>query len=243
MPWERSSEFPRLGVTDVHVWRIGLRLKKSELARCRATLTTDERTRAARLLSPTHGRRFTAGRGILRRLLGKYLGTPPEDVILTCNTYGKPSLGGGAPRLRFNLSHSGDIALYAFSRSRELGVDIERVDPKMATEAIADQFFSPTEVTALRAVPRSRRPRAFFACWTRKEAYIKARGKGLSLPLDRFAVSIGPGKASLLRSYIAGDVDRWSLKDLTPGPGYAGALAVEGKGWRLRRGDLAASSL
>ncbi len=163
---------------------------------------------------------------------------------MTANPYGKPSLSGpGGAGLRFNISHCGDLALYAFARSRELGVDVERVTPGMASEKIASQFFSPAEVAALRAVPKPRRAEAFFACWTRKEAYIKARGKGLSLPLDRFAVSITPGDAALLSSCSPGDVERWSLRELEPGSGYAGALAVEGKGWSLRCGDLAASSL
>jgi len=152
--------------------------------------------------------------------------------------YGKPSLAEefNVGALCFNLSHADGLALYAVTCGRQLGVDIERVRADLVDAQVAEQFFSPQEVAALRALSGNIQPQAFFNCWTRKEAYIKARGEGLSLPLDQFDVSLAPGEpAALLRTGgEPREVTRWSLKELSPGGDYVAALAVEGHGWRLR---------
>src|SRR5205823_1032898 len=154
------------------------------------------------------------------------------------NAYGKPALSSPESELglNFNLSHSHHIALYAFTYSRNLGIDVEYMRSNVEYEQLAQHFFSPYENAILHAVPTDLKREAFFNCWTRKEAYIKARGEGLSIPLDVFDVSLRPGEpAALLDSREeAQEVARWSLYELAPGPDYAGAVAVEGHGLHLR---------
>jgi 4'-phosphopantetheinyl transferase len=135
----------------------------------------------------------------------------------------------------FNVSHSDELALFAVASDREVGIDVERVRPVTDPEQIADHFFSAPERTALRAVPPDRRLEAFFDCWTRKEAYVKARGDGLAHPLDQFAVSLGPGEPARflpVAGYPTPEPSAWSLQALAPGNGYVAALAAEGHGWR-----------
>jgi 4'-phosphopantetheinyl transferase len=134
------------------------------------------------------------------------------------------------------LSHSDGLVLYAITRGREVGVDVERLRPDFAVLEVAKKFFSRREVTALVALPENQWPKAFFNCWTRKEAYIKARGEGLTLPLDRFDVSLVPGEpaALLYTNDDPQEASRWSLQELVPESGYVAALAVEGHDWRLK---------
>jgi 4'-phosphopantetheinyl transferase len=223
---------------EVHVWRAALNLDTPRLTRLERTLSEDEHARAERFHFPQDRQRFVAARGLLRTLLGRYLGGEPGQVLFCYGPQGKPALAGesGGETLRFNVSHSGELVLYAVSRGRELGIDIERLRPDFATEQIARRFFSAGEVAALQTLPAGEQRQAFFACWTRKEAYLKARGDGLSLDLKQFEVSLAPGKPAALLStkHDPQEVLRWSLRDLTPGPGYVAALAVEGHDWRLR---------
>ena len=201
------------------------------------TLTADECQRAERYVFAKDRTHFVVARGLLRVLLGRYLGQDPPHLRFIYGPHGKPALatdtGGGA--LRFNVSHSHGLALYAITRGREVGVDVERIRPEVAQEKIAERFFSPREVTLLRALPAQLQATAFFACWTRKEAYIKAKGEGLALPLDQFDVSLVPGEpAVLLRAaWDPQEAARWSLQDLAPAPGYRAAVAVAGHDWRL----------
>jgi 4'-phosphopantetheinyl transferase len=154
-----------------------------------------------------------------------------------CNAQGKPALapGSGTEDLRFNLSHSQKLALFAFAFRREVGVDLEYVRPSVPDDRLAERFFSPQEVTRLRALPESARTEAFFHCWTRKEAYLKARGEGLGIGLDSFAVSLAPGQLTdlLIASDDSPEAGRWSLRALAPGDGYVAAIAAEGKDWSL----------
>jgi 4'-phosphopantetheinyl transferase len=179
---------------------------------------------------------YTVARAVLRDILGRYLGLAPASLRFKYNPFGKPSLDDGARGVRFNLSHSGGIALYAVALGREVGVDVEQLKDEMDCGGVAERFFSPSEVAALRTLPPEAQKRAFFDCWTRKEAYVKARGDGLSLPLDSFDVSVAPGEpAALLRTRDdACEASRWTLRELSTEPGYAAALAVEGRDWRLR---------
>lgn len=226
-----------LASDEVHLWLATLEASSEQLTAYEQLLSCDERERAARFCFPRDRDRYVVGRGLLRVILARYLGIAPLELRFAYNAYGKPELAteGGAQSLRFNLSHSHGLVLYAVARGRELGVDIERVRPEMATEAIARHFFSPQEVRALMALPPHARTDAFFRCWTRKEAYLKARGEGLSLPLDSFEVSLAPGEpAVLLRAPgPPQECDRWSLRDVPVPRGYAAAIAVEKRGWRL----------
>jgi len=219
------------GGDDVHVWRIPLDLPPPLLAGLAAVLSADERSRAARFRFDIHRTRFTAGRAALRHLLASYLRIRPGEVSFRYSAHGKPSLAGSAAGsgLRFNFSNAGGLALAAFVLDREVGVDVEEVKRVADFTAIAERFFSPAENEVLRALPPESRDAAFFTCWTRKEAYIKAVGEGLSIPLDSFDVTLAPGGPPRLlatRGEPGGEA-RWSLHALHPGPGFVGALAVE----------------
>ena len=233
--WERPPRVPVADGAEIHLWLFRLDAGGAALERLRESLDERERTRAARFRFPVHRGRFVVGRGTLRSILGLYLGVPADRVKLTTGPQGKPRLAGG-PALEFNISHSEDRALLAVASGRCVGVDIERIDASRATEDIARRFFSPEEIAALDGIPRRDRTRAFFRCWTRKEAYLKALGDGLSLPLDGFAVSVDrPASPRLLRSDRGpAEVSRWRFADPRPIPGYAAALAAEGEGWRMR---------
>ena len=202
-------------------------VEPAEVARLARLLSPPERARAAHFRFTRDRRRFVVRRGRLRELLAGRLGCAPGDVALTCNAYGKPRLGRG--ELRFNLSQSGEIALYALAEGREVGCDIEWRDDALPVEALAAQFFSPQEATGLRALPPDRRAEGFFNCWTRKEAFVKARGLGLSFPLDAFEVSLAPDEPAVMRC----GGDGWSLSAFEPLPRLHAAVVAEGRDWRM----------
>ena len=233
--WARVARHPALGADEVHVWCARLDQPSEVIAQLRALLAPDELARAGRYHFEKDARHFVAGRGILRTLLGRYLARPPEHLCFEANAYGKPALAGGGP-LSFNLSHSRGLALYAFTRGRAVGIDIEHVGAKVDCRQLAGHYFSPREVRTLLSLPDGSQRRAFFDCWTRKEAYIKARGEGLSRRLDAFDVSLAPGEpATLLRSDDPeGEGVCWSLRELSVADDYAAAIAIEGGGWGLR---------
>ena len=232
--WSLPPDDLTLAGRDVHVWRASLTVSEARLADFHAILADDERVRAARFRNPLHGAHYTVGRGVLRMLLGRYLRRQPPDIHFSYSGYGKPFIKDAAAP-RFNLSHSQEVALYAFTLRREIGIDIEYVRPVPSRDQIAKQFFSPNEIQALRALPAAQQDTGFFNCWTRKEAYIKAHGEGLSLPLHQFDVTLAPGEpAALLETRVALDrADRWTLQALWPGANYAAALVVEGRDWTL----------
>jgi 4'-phosphopantetheinyl transferase len=226
-----------LGAEDVHLWRIDLGAIAPEEDQWLEFLSQDERTRAARFHFEVHRQYFTAGRAILRQVLAAYLGADPKELQFSYSEKDKPSLGGAWAKsgLCFNLSHSGEIALVAFTRNRQIGVDVELLRHDFDTAAIAARFFSAIEQEQLAALPSEQRHEAFFLCWTRKESYIKATGEGLSLPLHQFDVSLAPGERNALLATRpnAAESERWSLRDITVKYGYAGALCVSGTGWKL----------
>ena len=216
----------------MHVWRVDLGASPARLRSLRDVLDGAEKERAARFHVARDGHRFVAGRGTLRAILGRYLDRDPARIALVYGPQGKPALDPsfGDGRISFNLSHSGDLALLAVCLGRRIGVDLERIRPEVAGEDIARRFFSPRENAALNALPPEHRAAAFFHCWARKEAFVKARGEGLSGPLDHFDVSVAPGQpAALLRTAPdPTEARRWFLTALDAGPGYAAALAMEG---------------
>src|SRR6476620_7910163 len=190
--WSRAPAPLSLSSDVVHVWRAGLEQSPGLQETLLRTLSDDERARADRFHFDQHRRRFVLTRAFLRALLGRYLAIGPEEVRFVYGPYGKPSLADehGAHRLRFNASHSHELAVYAFAQEREIGIDVEHIQQEFAGEEIARQFFSTYEVNTLLALPKSEQAAAFFRCWTRKEAYIKAIGSGLSHPLDEFDVTL-----------------------------------------------------
>lgn len=231
--WTSSPTELTLSNAEIHIWRVSLDLTASQVETLQHTLTEDEFGRAERYYFPRDRRHFIAARGALRTILSRYLNAQPGELRFCYSPYGKPTLGraSGDAVIHFNLSHSDGLALYAVARGREVGIDVERVRPIPDAEAIAERFFSVRENSVFRAVPENKKPEAFFTCWTRKEAFIKARGEGLSFPLDQFDVSVIPGEPARLlniRNHPQ-ECNRWSLHALAPGPGFVGALAVEGR--------------
>jgi 4'-phosphopantetheinyl transferase len=223
---------------EIQVWTLSLELPEAEWQPLAALLSEDERARAVRFVFERHRRRFTAARAALRHILGARLGVAPAEVRFAYGPHGKPELaaGCGAGRLRFNLAHSHELALVALCEGRELGVDVEHVRPLADAMRIAERFFSTREREALAGLPPEAQREAFFRCWTRKEAYLKALGDGLARPLDGFDVSLARGEPAALLGVAADPAEaaRWGLAHLEPAPGYVGALAVEGSGWSLR---------
>lgn len=219
---------PVLDPQDVHVWSVSLPAQGSVLEACEGLLSPDERARAARMLLASRREAFVVARGLLRTLTGRYAGLPPGDVRFTYTALGRPSLAADAPSLQFSVSHSGGQVLLAFAGQARVGVDIERVRTSAGSDAIARRFFTAGEQAELAALAGPDRLEAFFACWTRKEALLKAVGLGIARGLSHVEVTCRPGDpARLVRS----DLDeinpaRWSLVDLAAAPGYRAALAV-----------------
>lgn len=223
---------------EIHVWLAFLDQPDYRVRRLEQLLSKDERMRAESFCFERDRKSFIVGRGLLRTILGRYLRIEPSRLQFSFTSNGKPVLGktfGGGSMLRFNLSHSQGLALYAVTCGREIGIDLEYIHPISDVEQIAAHFFSVRENTVLRALPAHRRLEAFFNCWTRKEAYLKAIGDGLTQPLVKFDVTLTPGEPARLL-HVDGDpqeVSRWSLQELTPASGYAATLAVEGHDWHL----------
>jgi 4'-phosphopantetheinyl transferase len=228
---------PRLELAphEIHVWRFALSALDERRNSLWETLIQEERERARRFYFERHRRRFVVARGMLRTILGRYLQERPECIQLRYGIHGKPVLEGRSD-LHFNLSHSGDAGLLALTRCQEIGVDLEQVRPRDHLEELAGRFFAPPEVAALAALAPAERERAFFQCWTRKEAFLKAGGEGLARPLDSFCVSLGPDDPVRLLT-VNGDpteAARWSLRTLTPWPGYVGCIAIRARDVDLR---------
>jgi 4'-phosphopantetheinyl transferase len=219
----------------VHIWRAALDQPAEVIQYLATFLADDERARAGRFHFERDRRRFTVGRGVLRLILSRYLKISPVEMQFGYGAQGKPFLAGQPDNgLQFNLSHSHELAVYAFTCRREIGIDLEYLRPLPDLEAIAGRFFAPQEIETLLKLPASRQVEGFFNCWTRKEAYIKAIGQGLTMPLDQFNVSLAPGQpAAMLNNYQnPGEVSRWSLTAFTPAPNYAAAVAVAGHNWQ-----------
>lgn len=239
--WAPGPDRPALHPGEVHVWRASLAVPPAELAALHGVIGDDERTRAARFHFDVHRERFVAGRGIQRRLLARYLDADPAALRYRLAHHGKPSLEApfDAVDLRFNVSNAEDGLLVAVSLGREVGVDLEAVRALGDRDDVARRFFSAPEVEVYDAIAETERDAAFFTCWTRKEAYIKALGEGLSMPLDCFDVTLRPGEPARLlctRGNPA-EAERWSLREMDPGPGWLGAVAVEGADWEMRLFD------
>lgn len=226
---------------EVHVWVADLDAPASALAVYRSLLAADECERAERLRFAHLRVRFVTGRGILRQLLGRYLQLAPEQLAFHYGPFGKPELAAStdvtaaAPPFVFNLAHSHNLAVYALARAPRIGVDVEQMREVHERDQIAEHYFSARERQALAALPAHQRDEAFFLCWTRKEAYLKALGAGITYPLDRFSVSVTPGQPAALLQAAEGDSAglAWTLLPFVPGPQYQAAVAVEGSGWAL----------
>ena len=222
---------------QVDIWRIPLDLPTSFIDLLEATLSADEKDRAARFHFPADQNRYIISHGSLRKILALYLHCEPDQLSFSVNDYGKPSLDQS--RLEFNLSHSGDFALLAVTPARKIGVDVEKMRAGISADIIGGHYFSKAEMAELQALPLEQREAAFFRCWTRKEAYIKAQGQGLSLPLDSFDVSLTPDQTAILRATRPDPAEaaRWTLLSLPVPSGYEAAVAVQGKDLEIRLWD------
>jgi 4'-phosphopantetheinyl transferase len=226
-----------LNASDVHVWRISLRLPESRLSRLKASLSLEERTRAERFAFEDARVRFIAAHGMLRAIVSRYVNEPPATLTFTSGQFGKPYLAGlrgAVETLRFNLAHSHDTALIAVAHNREVGVDLERIRDTVDSLQLAERFFSPNEFERLRHLRGDQANRLFFTLWTCKEAYLKAIGTGLSLALDRCEVLLVP-EDLVARVRLLGDRPQEDclLRILPLGPDYTGAVAAEGEDWRV----------
>ena len=230
-------QFPRLTDDQVHVWRIPLNHSSARTLHSLEVLSPDERARAARFHFDKDRNQFVQARAALRFILSEYLNVPAQKLEFSYGAQGKPELGKvhAASELRFNLSRRDGLALLAITRGREIGVDVELVRADFSLFEVAEISFSSPEMTTLRSLPESMRAKGFYNCWTRKEAYVKARGEGLSFPLQQFDVSLTPGDPARLiqvRDNLD-DVDRWTLQEIPVGENYIAALMVEGANLRV----------
>jgi 4'-phosphopantetheinyl transferase len=237
--WEPATVNNELGEGEAHVWRASLDQPVDVIAKFAPRLSKDEYQRAERFHRPPDRRRFIAGRGILRKIISAYLALAPDEAQFTYNEYGKPFISTDQNRgaISFNLSHSNDMALYAVTRGRRVGIDVEYIRDDFATLEVAECFFSRDEVEALKAVASDRRTEAFFNCWSRKESYIKAIGMGVSYPLGGFTVSLAPDVTPALLKVDADvtEASRWTMYGLDVGEGYVAALIAENPPVSLKR--------
>ncbi len=230
-------EVALLGQQDVHVRIASLDRPHSEQSYFESLLAEDEIDRANRFHFHKDRERFVAGRGMLRVILSSYVGVPPGEIIFTYGSRGKPGLQPqvGLSGIEFNLAHSHGMAIYAITQDRSVGVDIESIQGNFPIEDIAKNFFSVAEISALQALPITLRTEAFFKCWTRKEAFIKALGDGLSFPLSNFDVSLMPGQPARLL-HVRGpseEPSRWYMEDIDSVAGSAAALVFSGPQCRM----------
>ena len=233
--WIDPASWPALERDEVHVWRASLH-RPGALADLFWTLSADERTRAGRFHFARDRDRFVAARGLLRAILGRYLGRDPAQLRFAYGSHGKPALAGADENaLRFNVAHAGELGLYVAARDREVGVDIERDRTDVNVDALATSVLTPRERELLSALPGERHREAFFGLWTRKEAIAKAVGLRLALPPDGIEVGFPhERRAAVVPGHPSSAPGRWVVHPLDPGPSYAGAVAVDGEGWQLR---------
>ena len=215
---------------EVHIWNIDVDFDANKVLPYENILSTDEKKRANRFKFESDRIVYETARVVLRLLSSKYLKTNPEEIQFNYNEFGKPFFKDDTS-LRFNVSHSGERIALAFCHNHEIGVDIEKIKNDFDVMELAQNFFSKTEIASLQKQPREELSRAFFRCWTRKEAFIKAEGSGLSFPLNKFAVSLDDDNhARLLETdWDASEKAHWSLFSFVPKNNYISAVAVRKK--------------
>ena len=226
--WIAGPSALYISAHEIHVWKVDL--SQRAVPDADAVLSFDELERASRFHFERDRQHYMIAHSALRIILARYLNLPAAMLAFGQTEYGKPFLTNlASDGLLFNMSHSGDVAVIAISREREVGVDVEFMRADFATAEVAGHFFSVAEIYTLCGLDRHQRSKAFFDCWTRKEAYVKARGEGLSIPLDQFDVSLAPGvEAAMLGNRIDdAEKSRWTFRDFHVAQGYAAALVIE----------------
>ncbi len=223
-----SPDRIQLALGALHTWEFGLDRLGQELAELHATMSGDERGRADRFRFERDRLRYIAGRGILRKILERYTGKPASNLVFGYGPAGKPELAGS--NLQFNMSHSGRMAILAVTCDARVGIDMEEIRPVPMMDGVMQCSFSPAEREAILALEPQCRLEAFYTCWTRKEAYVKATGQGLGVALDRFTVSVVPGSAPRLVQVddAPEEKERWDFRALSLGQGFAGVVVREG---------------
>ncbi|MBX7224156.1 MAG: 4'-phosphopantetheinyl transferase superfamily protein [Blastocatellia bacterium] len=229
--WVVPETFPELESKYVHLWRTRVSTSLPRLETCLTVLSPQEKERMNRFYFEKDRNQFAVAHAMLRTILGKYLNQAPETIEFDTWMNGKPCLRDEFDRddYCFNLSHSDDMILLAVAEGREVGVDVERIRPDFEGQKIAQDLFSSCEISMLQAMSGERQQTAFFECWTGKEAYIKAHGKGLSMPLNEFDVSSVFDEGMCVVFDMSAPVFRWWVRRFEPGEGYAGAFSVSGK--------------
>jgi 4'-phosphopantetheinyl transferase len=231
MLWRKTDPNDDLDETEVHLWRVCLDASGPALAKLRETLSRDEAQRGERFRFPELQRRFAAGRGALRLILGGYLSVDPRRIDFGYTAYGKPFLEDPPGSIQFNLSHSGGLLVAAICRAWRIGVDIEKEDPRFDAQQIAERYFCATERNEIARSRPEDRLRAFFRLWTAKEALLKGTSLGLTSELDQVEVSLAPLRVVTMPAHEAGE--NWQLAAFEPDEGYSGSLAVAGTASRL----------
>lgn len=214
--------------STIHLWVAYIDRLSSRSAQFRTLLSEDECQRADRFIVDDARLRFTVARGVLRTVLGWYFDVAPDEIVFSYGQHGKPSVSD-RQEIQFNLSHSANVIVLGVTQNKAIGVDVEKIRFVNEMTTIAHDYFSESEQETLFVLPEEQRERAFFTCWTRKEAYIKATGDGFSLPLTDFDVTLEPDQPARLLRASGDDPTRWSLLSIDTIPGYVGAVCVEGK--------------
>lgn len=227
--WLNPPDNLILGDDEAHVWRTDLELNESLQNSFLKLLSPEEKERAQKFRFAHDRRNFIIARGILRSLISNYLQISPTAISFHYSKFGKPSIANHYS-LQFNISHSQNVVLFAFTKKFIVGVDVECINPNIEIKDIARNFFSKNEIVNLLQLPEQEQALGFFNCWTRKEAFIKAVGEGLSFPLDKFEVSLEPNTPARL---LATDWDpkavaQWSMFSMSPAKDFVGSLVIEG---------------
>ena len=234
--WKTPVHFPHLSIDEVHVWHVNLLSEaEKQFDYYWNTLSIEEKERAHRFHFKKDRDQFVVAKGITRILLGKYILSAAKDIKFDFNSFGKPRLAGDYP-IQFNISHAGGMGLFAFILHSPVGADIEKINPTIEVQKIAKRFFSSEETHKILNLPTAQQAKAFFTCWTRKEAFIKGHGEGLSLPLADFEVSILAEEpvAMLKIKWSPAEIHQWQLLKITVGNAYKAAVAIKGKVKKVR---------
>ncbi len=229
--WNIPPKKINLPSGHIHLWRAWLTRPTPVIHKMAALLSDDEKARAKRLKFERDRLKFITGRGVLRQILSRYLPVRAEEILFTYGSQGKPALAEAqAQALQFNLAHSRNLAIYAVTRQQSVGVDVEYIRQLDDMTQMAARFFSARENAVFQSLPETDKPAGFFNCWTRKEAWLKACGDGLTKALDQFDVTLAPGDPAQLLTVrnAPAEAARWQLQAFQPAPNYAAALAIEG---------------
>jgi len=230
--WSIPKKNIKIENDEVHIWLASLNINRTGVETLKKILSEDEIKRAEKFYFQKDRNHFIACRGTLRNILSFYLHIAPQEITFSYNSYGKPSLE--KRELSFNISNSHGMAIYGITCHRDIGIDIEHIPEDFSWKEIVNNFFSEKEIRSLYQIPAHLQKKAFFNGWTRKEAYIKAKGKGLSIALDSFDVSLTPGEPAELLEVRGEEKSRWFLKEIILAPDYVSAIAVEGHNLKFK---------